>query len=167
MYCSQGRRRRGGRGGGGGPDPALLKTGRVDPPPPKFENEVAKIRCFFRVLGYFGVGWPPCRRFDPPPPTQKSVATPLIVVLCMYCSVVRYGLVRTQDFRKKGARSREGGPQSPNYFKCPFTPPKWPFVPWKGPITPPKGPITSPKGITPVEGPCRLVMAPIKLPNSS
>ena len=23
------------------------------------------------------MGWPPCRRFDPPPPSQKSVATPL------------------------------------------------------------------------------------------
>ena len=44
--------------------PALLKIGSFDPP--RFENEVAKIRCFFRFLWYFGVGWPPCRRFDPP-----------------------------------------------------------------------------------------------------
>ena len=65
----QGRRRR----GGGGPDPRTFENRAVRPP--RFENEVAKIRCFFRFLGYFGVGWPPCRRFDPP--TQKSVTTPL------------------------------------------------------------------------------------------
>ena len=53
-----------GGSGGGGPDPALLKTGRVDSP--RFENEVAQNPVFFRFLGYFGVGWPPCRRFDPP-----------------------------------------------------------------------------------------------------
>ena len=63
----------GGSGGGGGPNPRTFEN-RVGGPP-RFENEVAKIRCFFRFLGYFGVGWPPCRRFDPP--TQKSVATPL------------------------------------------------------------------------------------------
>ena len=34
----------GGGGGRGVPTPALLKTGRVDPP--RFENEVAKIRYF-------------------------------------------------------------------------------------------------------------------------
>ena len=59
-------------GGRGVLTPALSKTGRVDPSP-GFENEVA--RCVFRFLGYFGVGWPPYRRFDPP--TQKFLATPL------------------------------------------------------------------------------------------
>ena len=51
-------------GGSGGPDPRTFENWVVRPP--RFENEVAKIRCFFRFLGYFGVGWPPCRRFDPP-----------------------------------------------------------------------------------------------------
>ena len=58
----QGRRRRGGRGSW---PPHFWKPGRSTPPP-RFENEVVKIRCFFRFLGYFGIGWPPCRRFDPP-----------------------------------------------------------------------------------------------------
>ena len=51
-------------GGVGGPDPRTFEN-RVGGPP-RFKNEVTKIRCFFRFLGYFGVGWPPCRRFDPP-----------------------------------------------------------------------------------------------------
>ena len=59
----QGRHRRGG-GGSGDPDPRTFENREVRPP--RFENEVAKIRCFFRFLWYFGVGWPPCRRFDPP-----------------------------------------------------------------------------------------------------
>ena len=45
-------------GGGNSPKgrgvltPALLKTGSFDPP--RFENEVVKIRCFFRFLGILG-----------------------------------------------------------------------------------------------------------------
>ena len=56
-------------GGGGGESkgswpPHFWKPGRWTP---RFVNEVAKIRCFLSpILGYFGVGWPPCRRFDPP-----------------------------------------------------------------------------------------------------
>ena len=49
---------------GSSPDPRTFEN-RVGGPP-RFENEVAKIRCFFRFLGYFGLGWPPCRRFYPP-----------------------------------------------------------------------------------------------------
>ena len=65
----------GGGRGGGVLTPALLKIGSFDPP--RFENEVAKIRCFFSI---FGVFWgrlttlPTIR-----PPTQKSVATTLTV----------------------------------------------------------------------------------------
>ena len=58
----QGRRRR----GVGGPDSALLKTVSVDPPDSRMKWPKSGV--FSRILGYFGVGWPPCRRFDPPPP---------------------------------------------------------------------------------------------------
>ena len=40
--------------------PAVKTLGDV---PPRFENEVAQIRRLFRFVGYFGVGWPHCRRF--------------------------------------------------------------------------------------------------------
>ena len=75
-FCRyQGRRRRGGRGV---LTPALVKIGSFDPPPPDSRMKWPKSGVF-RFLGYFGVGWPPCRRFDPP--TQKSVATPLVGTL--------------------------------------------------------------------------------------
>ena len=50
--------------------------------PSRFENEVAQIRCLFPFFGYFGGRLAMCQRFvAPPPPTKKSVATPLIVTL--------------------------------------------------------------------------------------
>ena len=52
-------------GGSGVLTPALLKTGRVDPP--QIREWSGQNPVFFRFLGYFGVGWPPCRRFDLPP----------------------------------------------------------------------------------------------------
>ena len=46
--------------------------------PSRFENEVAQIRHLFRFLWYFGGRLATCRRFVPP--TQKSVATPLLLI---------------------------------------------------------------------------------------
>ena len=63
------RRRKGGRGCG----PAVKKLGGGRPP--RFENEVAQVRCLIRFLGYFSgrLATLPTIR----PRTQKSVATPL------------------------------------------------------------------------------------------
>ena len=43
-------------GGDGGRVQCSEKLGRGRPP--RFGNEVAQIRYLFRLLGYFGVGWP-------------------------------------------------------------------------------------------------------------
>ena len=46
------------RKGDGGRVPAVKRLrGNV---PPDFSDEVAQIRCLFRFLVYFGVGWPHC-----------------------------------------------------------------------------------------------------------
>ena len=66
---THGRRKR----GDGGCVPGSEKLGGGCPP--RFENEVARIRCLFRFLEYFGgrlTTLPTIR-----PPTQKSVATTL------------------------------------------------------------------------------------------
>ena len=81
--CLQGRRRRGGRGGGGGVlTPALLKTGSVDPPDSRMKWPKSGAFPIFRVFWGRLATLPTIR---PPPPTQKSVATPLHVSGCVVC----------------------------------------------------------------------------------
>ena len=64
-------------GGVGGPDPRTFENRVVRPP--RFENEVAKIRCFFDFRVFWGrLATLPTIRPPPPLPTQKSVATPLV-----------------------------------------------------------------------------------------
>ena len=94
---------------------ALLKTGRVDPPDSKMKWPKWS-GVFFQFFGYFGVGWPFCRRFDPP--TQKSVATPLTQQLrnahqcrqkLVHSMSAPLGVVR---FGKRQRMSRYGGIKS-------------------------------------------------------
>ena len=62
--------------------PALLKTGEPGGRPPDSRMKWPKSGIFL-FLGYFGVGWPPCRRFTPPPPPLKYPwqPTPLAITV--------------------------------------------------------------------------------------
>ena len=53
--------------GVGGPGPHTFENRVVRPPPPPPDSRMKwpKSGVFFRILGYFGVGWPPRRRFEP------------------------------------------------------------------------------------------------------
>ena len=62
LTSGQGRRRRG--VGGGGWHPHFWKPGMSTP---QIREWSGQNPVFFRFLEYSGVGWPPCRRFDPPP----------------------------------------------------------------------------------------------------
>ena len=73
---------------------------------------------FFRFLGYFGVGWPPCRRFDPPPHTKKSVATPLILASGLMRSIAICKDGMSYDTRHVARISPRGGGGAPQ--KGPF-----------------------------------------------
>ena len=50
---------------GGSRPPHFWKPGRSTPPP-QIREWSGQNTVFFRFLGYFGVGWPNCRQFDPP-----------------------------------------------------------------------------------------------------
>ena len=72
----QGRRRRG-AGGGVGPDNRTFENlGRSTPPPPRFENEVAKIRCFFPIFRVFWGRLATLPTIRPPPPLKNPWRRP-------------------------------------------------------------------------------------------
>ena len=65
------------RDGGTRPRSEKFRRGRL----PRFENKMAQIRCLFRFLGYFGVGWPPAD--DSSPHSKIRGDAPAHFMLCV------------------------------------------------------------------------------------